>query len=332
MKLGDLSPSAIRRRLRGDGLCLRTGPFNYRIRTPIDSVASGLGLLYEQVPLVDDSEYIDFTISMARGRGLRRWFRPQVRFEVDGETPFEPLPEDHAYPMLEWAMNWCVSTQAHQYLLLHSAVIERDGRAVIMPAPPGSGKSTLCAALIHRGWRLMSDELALINPFDGRLVALARPVSLKNESLDVIQRFEPSAVLNTPVGETFKGKVSHMKVPEWHLSRIHETASARWVVFPQYQAGAEARLEPRPKADSLLELAQNAFNYSLLGPSGFRTLGDLVDRSDCYRFTYSKLEQAMAVFERLCLDAQTSGGDTGHGHAGSDKVPPPGRADDGNSP
>jgi predicted ATPase len=30
---------------------------------------------------------------------------------------------------------------------------------VILPAPPGSGKSTLCAALVTRGWRLLSDEL-----------------------------------------------------------------------------------------------------------------------------------------------------------------------------
>lgn len=304
MKLADLSATSMRRRLRGEGLCLRTGPFNYRIRSSIDSVAAGLELLYGQVPVVGDSEYIDFTITMSRGRGLRRWIRPQVRFEVDGEMPFEPLPEDHAYPMLEWAMNWCVSTQAHQYLLLHSAVIERDGRAVIMPAPPGSGKSTLCAALIHRGWRLLSDELALINPVDGSLTALARPVSLKNESLEVIQRFEPKAVLNTPVGETFKGKVSHMRVPERHLAHIQETAQARWVVFPQYLAGADATLIERPKADSLLELAQNSFNYSLLGPAGFRTLGSLVDRSDCYRFTYSRLDDAIAVFDGLHRDAQ----------------------------
>jgi predicted ATPase len=33
-------------------------------------------------------------------------------------------------------------------------VVERDGHALILPAMPGSGKSTLTAALVQRGWRL----------------------------------------------------------------------------------------------------------------------------------------------------------------------------------
>jgi len=30
-----------------------------------------------------------------------------------------------------------------------------------MPAKPGVGKSTLCAALAHRGWRLLAELLVL---------------------------------------------------------------------------------------------------------------------------------------------------------------------------
>jgi HprK-related kinase A len=201
--------------------------------------------------------------------------------------------------LLEWSMNWCISTQAHQFLLLHSAVIERHGLAVILPAPPGSGKSTLCAALIHRGWRLLSDELALISPLDRSIVPLARPVSLKNESMDVIRRFEPSAVLNRETLETTKGTVSHMLVPPWHLARINETARPGWVIFPKYVAGAAATLTPRPKADSMLDLARNAFNYALLGRIGFDTLADVISDSDCHEFSYSRLDEAVEVFDRL---------------------------------
>lgn len=303
MRLEDLTPSQLRRHLGGDGLCLRTGPFRYRIRSDIASIADGLELLYPNAPLAGPADFIDFTVTMARGRGLRRWVRPIVRFEFDGESPFDPLPEDHAFPMLEWSMNWCVSTQAHQYLVLHAAVVERDGLAVILPAPPGSGKSTLCAALIHRGWRLLSDELTLISPHDGRISALARPVSLKNESLGVIQQFEPAAVLNRPVGETFKGTVSHMRAPRAHVDRVDEQATARWVVFPKYEAHAPARLEAKPKADSMLELASNAFNYSLLGRTGFDQLAGIIDGCDCHRFVYSRLDDAIVVFDRLHRDA-----------------------------
>ena len=56
LKLVTCRSSAIRRRLRGDGPARGTGPFNYRIRSTIDSAAVSLACCNEQVPLVDDSE------------------------------------------------------------------------------------------------------------------------------------------------------------------------------------------------------------------------------------------------------------------------------------
>ena len=48
-----------------------------------------------------------------------------------------------------------------------------------------------------------------------------------------------------------------------------------------------------------MELAQNAFNYSLLGEAGFGALARLVDGCDCYRFSYGDLEEAVALFAAL---------------------------------
>ena len=260
-------------------------------------------MLYADYPLACDEDFIDFNVSLQCSGGLRRWWRRQVILSYDGANPFVPLPLDHAFPLLEWAMNWCVSTQAHHVLTLHAAVLERAGRAVILPAPPGSGKSTLCAGLASRNWRLLSDELALLSLTDGSVIPLGRPISLKNESLRVIREFVPDAVLNTVTHDTSKGSVSHMKVPSAQLQRLDETARPRWVVFPKYTAGAAAELRPRSKADSMMELGRNAFNYNLLGLTGFELLADVVDACECYDFSYSRLEDAVVVFDRLLAEA-----------------------------
>ena len=299
MILSDLRESDLHHRLRRSGLVLASGPFKFRIVSPIDTVARGLQRLYANYPLGQAGDFVDFNVSLQPGTGLRRWWHRQVNFSSDGIYPFRPLPLGHAFPLLEWAMNWCISTRAHHYLMLHSAVIERDGLAVILPAPPGSGKSTLCAALISRGWRLLSDELALISLADHRITPLGRPISLKNQSIDVIQAFVPGVVLNPLTHDTAKGTVTHMQVPPGQLLRIHETAAPRWVIFPKYVPGAEAELCPRGKAGSLLELARNAFNYLVLGLTGFEVLTAVVSASDCYDFRYSQLEQAVAVFDNL---------------------------------
>ena len=145
----------------------------------------------------------------------------------------------------------------------------------------------------------MSDELTLISPGSVSITPLARPVSLKNQSLAVIRAFAPGAEFSAVTHGTMKGAVAHMKVPKSHLDRIVECATAGWVVFPKYVAGAPARLTPRSRASSMLELGRNAFNYTLLGRAAFDTLADVIDASDCHDFEYGSLNDAVAVFDAL---------------------------------
>ena len=299
MRVADLAAPSLRAQLAREGLVLTTGPFTFRVVSPIERVADGIGRLYAEHAVGAADDFADFTVSILPGRGWRRWVKPQVAFHFDGQRIFDSLPRDQAFPLLEWAMNWCISGHAHDFLIVHAACVERGGRAVVLPAPPGSGKSTLCAALIHSGWRLLSDELALISHADGRLWPLARPVSLKNASIDVIRRFAPSAEFNRITHATLKGSVTHMKTPRAHLAAANVPALPRWIVFTRYEPGAPTELAPRPRASSLVDLARNAFNFSVLGERGFDTLGDVVAASECFDFRYSDLDQAIAAFDAL---------------------------------
>lgn len=281
------------------GIYLKTGVFTTRIQSAIPAVAESMALLYADYPVQDKADFADFHIRMSSPSSVRRWFKPQVNFFYDGMTPFKPLPLEHAFPMFEWGLNWCVASKAHRYLIIHAAVIEKNGFAAILPAPPGSGKSTLCAALVCRGWRLLSDELALIRPEDGLLVPLPRPISLKNASIDIIRNYEPSTVFSNPVADTTKGTVAHLKAPNESVMRSEEFAIPAWVIFPKYEAGTEARLEPLSRARSFMSVAENAFNYSLLGKKGFDTLARVIDASMSYQFTYSRLDDAIDVFLSL---------------------------------
>jgi len=214
MKLLQLSPSSLRQQLAGSGMWLRTGPFSLRVRSRLPTVAEGLTQLYGQFEVRNSHEaFADFHVELNASSRLRRWLRPQVSFSFDGAQPFKPLPMDQAYPMLEWGLNWCVSMHAHHYLIIHAAVVEKQGLAAILPAPPGSGKSTLTAGLVLSGWRLLSDELTLIDRRTGLLHALPRPVSLKNQSIDVIREFSPEAFINRVSHDTAKGSVAHMRPP-----------------------------------------------------------------------------------------------------------------------
>lgn len=300
LTLASLGARECRRLLRSrPGLALRTGPFATRIHSPLAAVAESLHSLYAGYELAAPDEFIDFEVEVSRPGGWRRWLHSQVVFRFDGEEPFNPLPGNQGYPLLEWGMNWCVYGMCHQYLILHAAVLERRGRAMIIPAPSGSGKSTLCAALLFSGWRLLSDELTLIDPHDGSLVPIPRPVSLKNESIEVIRAFAPQVRFGSLVEETSKGVVAHFAAPADSVSASRRRAMPAWVVLPRYRAGLPARLEPLERARAFMHLVENAFNYAVFGREGFELLAGVVDRSRCFSFEYSSVHEAAAVFASL---------------------------------
>lgn len=300
MKLHQLPGEALRQQLGGPGLWLGTGPFSVRIRSRIESVAQGLAELYGQFEVRNSREvFADFHVEINSPGWLRSVVRPQATFSFDGHLPFKPLPRVQAYPMLEWGLNWCVSMHAHQFLIVHAAVLEKNGGAVILPAPPGSGKSTLAAALCLSGWRLLSDELTLIDRQSAQIYPLPRPVSLKNASIPLIKAFSSEAFVNTPCHDTLKGTVAHLRPPRESVRRQHEPAPAAWVIFPKWEAGAATDLTPRSRAQTFMHLADNAFNYSHLGLSGFEVGTRLVQGCDCYDFRYSDLAEAIARFDDL---------------------------------
>lgn len=299
MKVSGLPRSELGRLLRLGDLLLEMPPFVARLRSDVARAASDIATMYGEFNVLPTDRFADFHIEVTRESGVRRWFRPQARFHFDGQPAFAPLPADHAFTMIEWGLNWCVAAHAHQFLIIHAAVIERCGRAVLLPAPPGSGKSTLCAGLVQRGWRLLSDELALIDMETGLVRGMARPVNLKNASIEVLRAFAPEAVMTRPVPDTLKGTVSLMQPPQDSVRRVREPALPTWVVLPKYLRGSAAMLEPHSRARTFLLMAEQSFNYDIHGLRGFEAVSALMDRCQTLQFTYSDLDDAVRMFDEL---------------------------------
>lgn len=298
-KIAQLPFSEFSRFLEKGKLALEVGSLVIRCRSNLPSVANSIYSLYQNHPFQISPEFADFSVEVCVPGNLRRWFRPQAEFLLDGERPFEPLPKNQAPALFEWGINWIIAASCHFWFTIHAASLERNGQVVILPAPPGSGKSTLCAGLVFNGWRLLSDELTLLDVASLEAQALARPINLKNASIDIIRKFALDAKWSPEIYDTIKGRVTHVSPPEHSVTHMRDNALPRWIVFPKYLAGAEPSISQRSKSQSFIDLADNAFNYSALGEVGFDLVARLVNRCDCYDFEYSRLEDALEVFDWL---------------------------------
>jgi hypothetical protein len=298
-RLAEVPAATVARALAGPGVALDFGLARARIRSDCPTLAARLAVVYAAFPWEPARGFFDVTVALRRRRGWRRWLRPQVELVIDGERPFEPFPADTELPLLEWGLNFCIAQRSQHVLLLHAGAVERDGLALLLPALPGSGKSTLVAALSCRGWRLLSDEFGALRLDDGECLPVLRPVALKNESIDVLRAAAPHARLGPSYPRTRKGTVAHLAPDARAVAARHQGATPAAVVFPRFQRGLAAMLEPLPGARAFAKLAANSFNYALLGPDAFLTLSRLLAVAPTYRLRFGALEDGIAALDGL---------------------------------
>jgi hypothetical protein len=295
-----LSTNQTDQALRGAGLGLEVASFRCLVRSDTGLLSKPLQLLYQDY-LVDTSPdgFYDFRISVNRTRP-NFWTPWQVKFDWEGSSPFPSLPIAHAHPLFEWGLNWCVATASGGHTVIHSAVVERDGMALVLPGSPGSGKSTLCAALALTDWRLLSDELTIISQRDDLVQPVPRPISLKNKSIEIIRAHVPSADMTLPVNDTHKGSIAYARPPSNAIAASDSPVPVGYVVFPKFVAGAPLDFEPLTRAEALSELMENTFNVGLLGADGFAALARAIANAKCYAVEYGDLPSILKWVDTTC--------------------------------
>lgn len=265
-------------------LYFRAGRFNIHLETNLKTLVDEVEAFYPGI----DKQLIDFNVSLNSPFYLNSFIKPKALFGFSNQTPFTPLPLAHAFPLLEWGLNWCVYSHYHEALVLHAAVLEKDGRALILPGEPGAGKSTLSALLCrHKGWRLLSDELTLIDLSSGLIQPNPRPISLKNESIEVVRSAGGEPFFSTIAQDTIKGDVALLRASDEAQQRFNDGAKPHRVIFPNFNRSHSNSFQKVGKAEAFIRLVNQSFNYHILGLSGFESLKSMVDSVQCFELKYS---------------------------------------------
>ena len=83
--------------------------------------------------------------------------------------------------------------------MYHASTVARDGRAVMITGPSGSGKSDLALRLLDHGFQLVSDDQTIISHDGDRLLASAPPTIAGKMEIRGIGIVDMDTVSDTPV-------------------------------------------------------------------------------------------------------------------------------------
>jgi HprK-related kinase A len=276
---------------------LQVGPVSFRIGSQWRQPVAQLRRLYAGYPEPDG--LCDFTVRLEAERLWRRWVRPSVAIRGDYVLPdAAPLPLAQGLLAAEMGMNLQMALGQKRFLLLHAASVEREGRALLLTGHSGAGKSTLGALLGERGWRFMGDEFALLDLEGGLLHPFPRAVSLKNESLGLLDGVDP-ARLGPVLSGTPKGRIRHLRPNREAVARMGEPARPVMILFPRFGRDLDPTVRDVGSAEAFMRLTQASTNYVALGERGFDALTRFVGKLPAKAIDYADTGQAETLVETL---------------------------------
>jgi hypothetical protein len=265
-------------------------------------VFRALGLTFDARLMGDDlADYLELilaplraptgTVAAHRFSVVDEGERYQRRYAVyfDGlpivRTPSEPL----ALVYLLWHLNRAVVEESGAWLLLHAAAAEHEGSAVLLPARMDAGKSTLVAGLTLRGFGYLTDETVAIDPRTTLVDPYPKPLSIEMGSWGALAPLRPR--LDARFAR-FSDEIWHVVPDAIRPGAVADRCRVRAIVSPRFEPGATTTLEPISRAEAVMMLAENAFNFPAHGAAGLDTLAAIVRPCECYRLTFGTLDDA----------------------------------------
>ncbi|MFQ5810908.1 MAG: hypothetical protein ACE5JM_14925, partial [Armatimonadota bacterium] len=210
-----MNPAARRDTLRLDdaGVHFLIGDISVSVRSELEEALEDFTILYSVYR--GSCAAADRTIHMEVRAG-KRWPLGGRRYAIfgDGEELFTNRRHDEVLPYLEWGINWRVIATRTEYVQLHAATLAYEEQAVVFAGPSGTGKSTLAAGLLARGWRYLSDEFALIDSDTRHVHPFPKALCIKAGSFDVVERLNLPLWRRRHYVKAFKGRVGYLRAQD----------------------------------------------------------------------------------------------------------------------
>jgi len=197
---------------------------------------------------------------------------------------------------------WVTVLRDHAYFLnIHAGVVSDGTACVVLPAPPGSGKSTLTASLVHAGFEFFSDEIALLQDTTLHVFPVPLAICVKDSGIEALADRFPQ-VRTLPLHRRGDGKrVAYMPPPAQRRPSSEHPRPVRALVFPRFEPGARTSLEPLPRAEALQRLLSQCLVVAQpLNVDRVETLVRWISGIPCYALDYGSTEGAVDAMVSVC--------------------------------
>jgi hypothetical protein len=221
----------------------------------------------------------------------------RVLISPDGlELLCEPDPTNEGWSSIVVAQALPLAATIRGLEVFHASGVVLDGRAMLFAGPPGAGKSSLAAALVRAGGRLLSDDAVALQLTDGALIAHAGSVVLQLRTVeDERLSAEERAALGCPASPS-GGKRRYVSTGDPDPAPLGG-------LFLLERSPEEPAVE-RMASVNPFELIGSTFNLSVRTPARLRRQLDVVSAIASAELVYRLRVQPQVNATRLAAIVQ----------------------------
>lgn len=255
------------------------------------------------LPFADDGPVEDVVWFSVLERAGRR--RPRLVVYAGGHQVRATARRSRSLDSLLWSLNRLVVATAERCLTLHASAVERHGVVVVLPATQNSGKTTLCAGLLRRGYRYVTDEAVAVDVATGETRPFPKALSLDPGSWPLFPDLEPEL---PDEQRMYVGQQWHLPAARFGSQEARPPVGApRVLLSPSYRIDADSTVTPLRPAEAVVMLIENSFNASAWGQAGLDAAARLVRGcAVAGRLDVGDLEQACDIVDRAVEQALAS--------------------------
>jgi hypothetical protein len=204
---------------------------------------------------------------------------------------------DGLTPMLKGAI-WRIAVNRHRFFMeIHAGAVYDGSSCIVLPGAPGSGKTTLTAALAAAGFGYLSDEVVLLEEGSLELRPVPLALTVKRGSLDLLADLYPGLRAH-PAHQRQDGRVVRY-VPPPKAARLPDAPlPVGAVVFPR--VADETALRPLGRVEALQRMLDECLVVpERLSAGKVRRLVRWMRDLHCYEMSLASLPDAVALLGGL---------------------------------
>lgn len=224
----------------------------------------------------------------------------QFTVSVDEQLRFGPQSPNEALGSIVTSATRIALDSDPSRLHLHCAAVTWEQRGMLVTAASGTGKTTLTAALLARGWAYGSDESVALDHRAGLVSTFPKPLMLKGRADDLLPGIRNARVVIDPSDDSL------WTVPASALgAEIVDAIRPVCIVVltreredPHGEPSTPRKIHP---ADAVVELMRQTMDSGRYGSAAVEVLAELTATTHCVKMRIGPLgpgvERLRAILE-----------------------------------